>query len=546
MLPTRFTGVARRLLQPGLLGPLLLLGALPPEAKGPPPPPPPQPAKPAAVSPSPAAPPASKPPADALPPRFVLAGPTSWVQCLSFSPDGRHLAAGGNDQFVRLADPATGQWRTSLHAHEGVVTASLFTPDGKSLFTTSNDLTAKLWDAATRKRQRTLWGHTKAIWCAALSPDGQTLATGSEDGTVRLWDAETGKDLRVIRAKTGIVRALAFAPDGNRLATGGEDGTVRLWDPENGREKFILRGHQGPVPAVAFSPDGKVLASGGRDATVRLWDRLTGQDLGILRGHVNPVLGLAFSPDSRTLATAGGAWPKPQGLGEAKLWELASRGERAILGGHQGSVLCVAFAPDGKTLATGCGDNAVRVWDLAGGRRGPSSAGLTAKDLEGWWAALSEADASKAAKALWALAGCPHQAIPYLKGNLRPASVESARVARLLEELDHDDFAVRERASRELLDLADVAEPALRKALANPPSVEVQKRIEQLFEQRPKAVPSRQQLRSLRAVELLERIGSAEAQQVLQTVAGGAPDARLTQDAKASLQRLSRGATAGP
>jgi hypothetical protein len=45
---------------------------------------------------------------------------------------------------------------------------------------------------------------------------------------------------------------------------------------------------------------------------------------------------------------------------------------------------------------------------------------------------------------------------------------------------------------------------------------------------------------ALRAVEVLEGIGSAAARTVLNTLAGGDADARLTQEARAALRRLTR------
>jgi hypothetical protein len=41
-------------------------------------------------------------------------------------------------------------------------------------------------------------------------------------------------------------------------------------------------------------------------------------------------------------------------------------------------------------------------------------------------------------------------------------------------------------------------------------------------------------------VQVLEYIGTAEVKQVLQALAEGTPEARLTQEAKASLERLAR------
>jgi hypothetical protein len=50
----------------------------------------------------------------------------------------------------------------------------------------------------------------------------------------------------------------------------------------------------------------------------------------------------------------------------------------------------------------------------------------------------------------------------------------------------------------------------------------------------------------LRALEVLEHIATPEAQQVLKTLATGAPEARLTQEAKASLARLARRTASRP
>jgi hypothetical protein len=49
-----------------------------------------------------------------------------------------------------------------------------------------------------------------------------------------------------------------------------------------------------------------------------------------------------------------------------------------------------------------------------------------------------------------------------------------------------------------------------------------------------------ERLRELRSLEVVEQIGDAEARQLLRALAQGAPPARLTREAKASLERLER------
>ena len=83
------------------------------------------------------------------------------------------------------------------------------------------------------------------------------------------------------------------------------------------------------------------------------------------------------------------------------------------------------------------------------------------------------------------------------------------------------------------------AEPALRKALDGQPSPEVRRRVRQLLNKLA-AVPSGERLRALRALEALEQIGTPPAREALEALARGAPEARLTQEAKASLERVAR------
>ena len=129
-----------------------------------------------------------------------------------------------------------------------------------------------------------------------------------------------------------------------------------------------------------------------------------------------------------------------------------------------------------------------------------------------------------------------------LKERLRPAeSVTAKRLHKLLADLNADEFAVREAATRELEKLGERAEPALSAALKDRPALEVRKRIEELLRRLYGRKLSPERLRELRALRVLEQIGSTEARAVLQTLAKGPADARLTQEVKASLLRLHSG-----
>jgi hypothetical protein len=155
------------------------------------------------------------------------------------------------------------------------------------------------------------------------------------------------------------------------------------------------------------------------------------------------------------------------------------------------------------------------------------------------WERLKEAEAAKARDALWEMVADPGQAVPFLAEQMRPVlAADPMRTGLLIRDLDSDEFAVRERAARELGKLAEAAVPALRLALRGKPPLELRRRVEQLL--RDAEAMSHEQLRLLRAVELLEQVGSPEARQVLRALASGAPEVRRTREAKAALNRLAR------
>src|SRR5262249_14635384 len=130
-------------------------------------------------------------------------------------------------------------------------------------------------------------------------------------------------------------------------------------------------------------------------------------------------------------------------------------------------------------------------------------------------------------------------ALPLLKARLRPVEAPPPeRVRRLIDDLDSGEFAVRDRAERDLAQLAQLAEAALREAPKGKPSLEAFRRSERLLERLEEPVGDPEQLRGLRAVEVLERIGTPEAIEALRALAKGAPAARLTKEARASLDRL--------
>src|SRR5207247_554427 len=117
------------------------------------------------------------------------------------------------------------------------------------------------------------------------------------------------------------------------------------------------------------------------------------------------------------------------------------------------------------------------------------------------------------------------QAVRLIRQRVGPArAAEPKRLARLIAQLEGSHLE-RRQAQAQLQGFAELAEPALRKALGEEPSLELRQRLERLLHALGKAPPA--QLRQLRAVEVLELIGNSAARQGLADLAGGAATARL-------------------
>jgi hypothetical protein len=245
---------------------------------------------------------------------------------------------------------------------------------------------------------------------------------------------------------------------------------------------------------------------------------------------------VTFSPDSRWLATGA------RSSRSVCIRETATGREALALTGHSKGVGAAAFSPDGRRLATASNDTTILIWNLAG-RLNPTAAELPALEREALWDALADREPSKAQRALGSLTVAGDSGVSFLKGRVKPARLNPASVARTRQwigELDSDAFAERERASESLREMGELAEPLLRDVLKAHPTAEVRKRVRALLAGLDSGQLPGGRLRELRAVEVLERVGTDEAKRLLTVLANGTPDARLTREAKAALERLAR------
>lgn len=319
-----------------------------------------------------------------------LAGHTSIITDLTFSPDGKILASASDDNTVRLWNVASKEPIGSpLNGDGAQKSRVVFSPDGQTLASGSYDGTIILWRVIAKSPISQQFSYNTSLHSIVFDPAGRTIIAGSDNGQIFLEDAKTGNTIKTLDMPTSIypllnpkhgtydnleaIQSLAISRDGRLLASGRYDGTVVLWDMQTGKPISPPFLHPNPVSKVMLSADGQILAIGGT-TTVQLWDVVKRTVISSIPYHYTfysfetpPV---ALSTNGRLLAI-GECVPSSEN-------ENCSQWQIVLLNTYTGkptgqpitklqSVSDIAFSPDGAKLAWSNGEG-ITLWNIEKGQ----------------------------------------------------------------------------------------------------------------------------------------------------------------------------------
>jgi RNA polymerase sigma factor (sigma-70 family) len=504
------------------------------------------------------------------------------ITALAFTPDGAVLISGSHDGTIRLWDPKTSRHLRELPGHRGGISGLAVTPDGKTIVSSGIDGCLRLQPPDGKEGRRILLGRPPEkleapddqVYALGISLDGKTAATYSQrrkpaGAVYHVWDLATGKAIIERVDPSRVISARTFSPDARLVlqhvfggAMAGPAGGARPTDKAgsgaglpgsslavleavaSGKQVLALPLPERPGNIGAFAADGRSLVTVRHqderrkdgwhcDNTLHVWElasRKVRQSI-TWSGRAR-FMHAALAPDGRLVATA-------RDDQTIQLWDLATGKELLCRTGFLSAADWLVFSPDGRSLASGHRDGTILVWDVpvADRKQEKPAARPDQQRLTEWWSDLAGEDAARAYQVMHRLAAAEGQTVKWLRDHLQPTrEVPADQLRALIVDLDSPQFARRQDAARQLAALADRARPALNAALKAGVSAEQRRHVRRVLATL-EGVPPAKTLRDLRAVEVLERIGTPEARLLLEKLAQGAPQAWLTHEAKAALER---------
>jgi WD40 repeat protein len=227
--------------------------------------------------------------------------------------EGKFLATGGTDGAVEVWEldslELVHQWdkHPLLDNLFSDILDISFSPDGKYLAATTVSANAVVWEISTGAMQGDYGVGQGPISAIEFSPDGQLLAHANWLGAVWIFNLEseiTHNTLHIFNEDHLAINTLAFDPSGEYLSAAGVGRRIYTWSIETGKLVYSYAGHDGWISSISYSPDGSLIASADQfDGSIHLRDPSSTQLLRRLQPEIvsGGISKIGFNPEGTML-----------------------------------------------------------------------------------------------------------------------------------------------------------------------------------------------------------------------------------------------------
>jgi len=290
-----------------------------------------------------------------------LVGHRNFVYDLSFSKDGKYLASGSADKYVKIWDTKTWQniynIKNEYNEIWGIPVA--FSRDNKYLIIGAYE-NLVIYDVNKNFTEiKRMFAHKKGIQSLYISPSCEFVATAGVDGTISVFNIQ---DLDLVFSKKcheNEVWNICISEDNKYILSGGEDCYMKLWKFPTLDLITNIRYHELPIEYVRISYDGNLLMQASADSTISIWKFNNYQaPYKILRGHIGSVLTAVFTRDNKYVVSGGD---------DDKIYIYNIENEEVIsyFDLHYADVMNISIDYENKFMATASRDKTIKIWQLS-------------------------------------------------------------------------------------------------------------------------------------------------------------------------------------
>lgn len=276
------------------------------------------------------------------------------VTAIAADPRGQYVAAAGDDNSIRILDPATFRTIATLPAHRDIIRTLAFNPNGDKLVSAGNDGQVIVWNRNDNFAVLQSMPGSPAIARVRFAADGSEMAAVGFNNNIYLI-GKRSRSRSVLQCDCNDLRAVAYRDDNDMIAVAGRNGVLHLYDFETGNLTGEYPLHQGRIHDITFHRGSNAAVCVGEDGTVTVFDTNSKKLLQRIEVTTGKLFAVAIL-NSQLIAVAGSD-------NDIRVVNTDDGAITKTLTGHRGSVSTLAASDD--VLFSGGYDATLRRWSIA-------------------------------------------------------------------------------------------------------------------------------------------------------------------------------------